>query len=344
MRLVTDLVDLNVATLTVRELQFPENALEAVFPTETKETVEYKLGSTDRFNEATVVRAFDASTPLIGGGEAVEIKGGLPAVSAGLVITETDAIRARRLAGVVGAEELTDSITGAMAKTTKAVQNKYELMRGLALAEHRIVLDENGIKQSVEFDVPAANLVTRALAWSDPAADIIGELFAWAELFSDSAGEAAAQIITTRQVRSWMLRNEGVRQFYAGSGRLTPSVITPQGLNEVLDAFELPAIGVYERLIDTGQRDANRKPIRQRVLPQGKLVMLPTEPIGSTQMGLTEHAVSLAEKGILTQETAPGMVALTFVNEEPLYKAAYTQSIGLPVIDRADAIVTATVN
>ena len=341
MRIITDLVDLQVTTLAVRELLFPENQLEEFFPTVARETVDYRLASTDRFNEATLVRAFDAPSPIIGGPASVVIQGGLPAISAMRVITETDAIRARRLAGVANADEIEDTVTSALAQTTKAVQNKYELLRGLALSTHMVTINENGYQQTADFDVPAAQRPTRAVVWTNPAADIVGELFTWGSVFSDAAGEEAAYILTSKTVLYNMLRNTAVRTLVSPTA--APSVITPGQLNQVLNAYGLPEIRTYERKIDTGARDVDGRPVRARVIPEDKLIFLPADGLGETQLGITAQATLLTERGVLDGGNAPGLVTVTFENEDPVYKAGLTASIGLPVIQRPEAIVTATV-
>lgn len=335
MRIVTDLVDLNAASIAIREIAFPLNRLEAYMPTVERETVDYKLTQTDRFNQATFVRAFDAPAPIIGRPGVVETKGGLPAISALDVITETDAIRARRLAGVQNGDAVTANTNGTLARTTSAVQNKYELLRGQAISLGGIVLAENGVFQSVDFQVPSANKVTRSVSWTNPSADILTELFAWHQAYIDSSGESAEVMLTSNKVWQLMLRNDAVRSLFSPM----PSIVTPDALNGILQAYGLPRVETYERKIEdvTGTK--------QRVIAEDRLIFLPgpDSPIGETQMGLTEEAVTLTERGVLTDDVAPGLVAVTYVNEEPVYKAAKTASIGLPVLQRKDALVTAQV-
>lgn len=335
MRIVTDLIDLQAATLAIREIPFPENRLEAYLPSVESESVDYRLVSTTRFNQATKVRAFDAPAPLIGRRGVVEVKGGLPAVSAMDVITETDAIRARRLAGLGNSDLVVASTEGTLARTTQAVQNKYELMRGQALSTGMVVLNENGVIQTADFEVPAANKVIRAVSWLDPTADIVSELFAWHQAYIDSAGGPAEIILTSSRARSAMLRNEAVRSLFSPR----PSIVTPEALRQILEAYELPRVDTYERRIE----DATGT--RQRVIAENRLMFLPGAgtPVGETQLGLTEEAVTLRERNVLVEDEAPGLVAVTFVNENPVYKAGLTASIGLPVLQRPESIVMATV-
>lgn len=335
MRIVTDLVDLQAATIAIRELAFPQNLLEAYMPTVERESVDYQLVTGGRFNRATKVRAFDAPTPIIGRPGVVEVKGGLPAISAMDVITESDAIRARRLAGIGNSDLVAANTSGVLARTTQAVQNKYELLRGQALSTGMIVLNENGVQQTADFNVPSTQKVTRAVAWTDPSADILTELFTWHQVYIDAAGESPGAILTSNRVWQLMLRNDAVRSLFSPM----PSIVTPDALNGILQAYGLPPVQTYERKIE----DATGT--KQRVIAEERLIFLPSnqDPVGETQMGITESAVTLSERNVLVEEEAPGLVAVTLVNEEPVYKAGKTDSIGLPVLQREDAIVTAVV-
>lgn len=341
MRIITDLVDLQVATLAIREIPFPENRLEQYLPVVENETVDYRLARTDRFNQAANIRAFDMPAPIIGRPDATVVKGGLPAISAMDVITETDAIRARRLAGLDNGDAVANNVNAVLARTTQAVQNKYELLRGMALSQGVIVVNENGVQQAVDFDVPAENKVTRAVSWLDPTANILAELMAWQQVRIDSAGSPAEVALTSSRVLQAMLLNEGIRGLF----NPRPSIISPEALNQQLAAFGLPRIETYDRKIDTGAKDGNGRPVRQRVIAENRFVLLPgaDNPIGETQTGLTEEATLLGEQGVLAEEVAPGMVAVVLVNDHPVFRAGLTASIGLPVIERPDEIVTATV-
>lgn len=341
MQIITDLVDLQVATLAIREIPFPENRLEQYMPVVENETVDYRLARTDRFNEAANIRAFDMPAPIIGRPEATVVKGGLPAISAMDVLTETDSIRARRLARLDNGDAVANQTNAVLARTTQAVQNKYELLRGLALSQGVIVINENGVQQAVDFDVPAANKVTRAVSWLDPAANVLSELFAWHQVYIDSAGESAGVIMTSNRVLQAMLLNTGLRGLF----NPRPEIITPVALNQQLQAFGLPPITTYERKIDTGTRDGQGRPVRQRVIAENRLIFLPAEgtPVGETQTGLTEEATLLTERGVIAEEVAAGLVAVTYVNEQPVWRAGLTASIGLPVIQRPEALLTATV-
>ncbi|ROP45942.1 major capsid protein [Pseudokineococcus lusitanus] len=335
MRIVTDLVDLQGLTVDIRALAFPENALERHLPTVVGETVDYRLAEAGRYNQATVVRAFDTPAPLISRPGVVETKGGLPAISAMDVITETDSIRARRLNGLSNADAFAPTVPGSAARTTQAVQNKYELLRGQALSTGGISIAENGVVQAVDFGVPTANKFVRPVAWTNTSADIVNDLVTWHQQFIDSSGGPAGEIVTSSRVFQQVLRSPSVRALFSPQ----PSVVTPDAARSILAAYGLPPIVTYDRRIEDAAGTL------QRVIAEDRVVFLPGDgaTVGQTQLGITAEAVELASRGVLEADLAPGLTAVTYVIENPVSTAVLTASIGLPVVQRPRSIVTATV-
>lgn len=344
MRNVFDVIDLRVATLAVRQLAFPDNELQAFLPNVATEDIEYRLESTDRFNKAASVRPFGAPTPIIARPGVVETRGGLPAIGALLPVTESERIRARRLAGTPLADVVGPDATRLAAITARATANKAELFRGQVLSTGMIVINENGVDQVADFKVPAANKIVTPVAWTDTAtADMPTDLFTALQAYVDSAGGPPGTMLTSSRVRGLMLRNEAARGLFSPQ----PSIITPAQLQAQLDAYGLPPIRVNDRMIEDAAG------VLQRVIPDNVVIFLPpagSAALGRTQWGLTETGVLLASTAnpfgggnILTPDSAPGMVTVTLVNDEPIYTAVKTDAIALPVIDNARSIVIMTV-
>src|SRR5699024_5725094 len=125
--------------------------------------------------------------------------------------------------------------------------------------------------------------------WSDHAnATPLSDLVVWAQQYSAATGEMPGSIIMSRTARSHMLQSAEVKSA-ARPGVTNPSVIAPAELNAVLEAFELPAITVYETRVDVGGTDT-------RVLASEKVVFGPSDPasLGETVWGITAEALELA--------------------------------------------------
>src|SRR5438094_338629 len=100
MRAIYDLVDLRVTTLAARQIPYSDQTLEDIFPSVNVEDVDYRLVQENLLTQTVPARGFDSPAPVIARPGFIEIRGGIPAFSAADLLTETDLIRARRLAGI----------------------------------------------------------------------------------------------------------------------------------------------------------------------------------------------------------------------------------------------------
>lgn len=347
MRLVFDLVDTRALIQVARERQIDtDGTLAEWLPSVNVADVQYRVVEVGRNNRAAAIRAFDTPAQIAARPGATERRGGLPAISHMLPLSESERMRLRRLAGIAAADdEVENAIFNDADIVTQNVNNRVELLRGEALSTGQNVINEGHVRQTVQHGIPGGNLVAAATAWTDPAADIYGDLSTWQELYVDSDGEEAGVILTSRRVLGLMLRNETIRQMI---GNNTGTVADPGTLNNALAARGLPTIRTYDRKVEDAAG------VAQRVIAQNRLLLLPTgggdagtdgRAIGETQFGITEEAGLLAGANPpqIDAEEAPGLVAVTLVQDHPVLTATLGTAIALPVIGRPKAVVSATV-
>lgn len=335
MRNVFDLVDTRELVATVRSLEFGRNELQRYLPNTEVVDIDFRLVRVDRLNRAAPIRAFDTPAPRGRRPGATELRGALPPISEILDLTESERLRLRRLIGGGDVAELiADAIFNDAAITAAAVANRLELLRGEALATGMILIDENGVLQAVDYEIPADNKVVAPVAWTG-AADIVNDFFTWQEQYVDEAGSGAVEAVMSTRARSLALRNAGVRDLV---GTAAPQA-TPQALNDVLEANGLPRIRVYDRKVE----DATG--VVQRVIPEDRVIFLPgdDERVGETQLGVTEEAVALVNARELDLDDAPGLTAVVMQADEPVRTSTKVAGIGLPVIDRPEAVLTADI-
>lgn len=336
MRNVFDLVDTRELVATIRSLEFGRNELQRYLPNSEVVDIDFRLIRLDRLNRAAPIRAFDTPAPRGRRPGATEMRGALPPISEILDLTESERLRLRRLVGGGDVGDLiAEAIFNDAALSAAAVANRLELLRGEAMWSGMIVIDENGVAQAVDYEIPALNKVAAPIAWTATNADIVNDFFTWQEQYVDEAGDGAVEALMSTRARSLALRNAGVRDLV---GTSAPQA-TPQALNDVLEANGLPRIRVYDRKVE----DATG--VVQRVIPEDRVIFLPGDDnrIGETQLGVTEEAVTLVNARELDLEDAPGLVAVTMVSDEPVRTSTKVAGIGLPVIDQPNRILTADV-
>jgi hypothetical protein len=347
MQIVYDLVDTAELTATVRAVieRETENRLRAYLPFRNVVDIDYRFVRVNRANHAASIRAFD--TPAQRGRRpgATESRGSLPAISEILDLTESEKLRLRRIAGAGAgtiAAAIRDNVFADAATAAQAVANRLELLRGEVLSTGQIVIDEGGVNQVIDYEVPAELIVAAPVAWTDTVnSNPINDLFTWLEAYNDNGNDGAGVILTSDRVRNLLLRNEAVRQLAASSAG-TPSIITPGVLNNVLEAHGLPPIVTYNRKV----QDAAG--VEQRVIAEDRLLFLPGtgdagRRLGETQMGVTEEAVNAAEARRLTLDEAPGLVAVTLKQDHPSLTAVLATAIGLPVLQSPSRLLSADV-
>jgi limonene-1,2-epoxide hydrolase len=336
MRLVLDLVDnLRAINLAARQVLDPNNMLRAFLPVQPVEDVRYRLTQSQRVDVVGAVRALGTPSRQIRRPGVTEIRGGLPAISAMESLTETDLVRARTMAGLDVSGELTRSVAASSATTALAVDNSFELLRGSVLATGLLAVDNGEIVQSADFGVPAANRFAAGVSWLDTEnATAFDDYLAWAERYLRSAGGPAGACITTRTVWNLFLRNKQVREQFA-TGGVVPARVRPGDLAELLGSYGAPTMTTYERVID-----------RQRVWPEGRLTFLPgagQTRVGSTLLGIPEQTVQLVGAQVLNAAEAPGVSVVTLVQDHPVSRHVNADSLGLPALERPEAIVCAKV-
>lgn len=340
MRIVYDIVDTRQLTAVIRQFPFGENRLQAFLPNRSVEDIDYRFLTGRRTNRAATVRAFDTPARIGSRPGATERRGTLPSISEMLPLSESERLRLRRLTGTEG-DLVRQAIYDDAFTAASAVANRIELLRGEALATGRIVIDENGVQQEIDYGQPADLRVSASTAWSDPAADILGDLLTWIEAFNDHGNDGAGTLLVSQRVLGLMLRNEAIRGLVQ-TGPNAPAIVSIDALNQTLVAHGLPPVAVYNRRVE----DANGNAVR--VIPEGTLLMLPDTTdgqgrLGETQLGVPEEAVAAVNARAIPREDAPGLIAVTLQQDHPVLTATLVTSIALPVIDQPERFLSATV-
>ena len=109
-----------------------------------------------------------------------------------------------------------------------------------------------------------------------------------------------------------------------------------QTLGNVLDAFDLPPIRLYDTAMPVGGST-------QRVIPANRLLMLPPGAPGATFSGTTAEAIELAGARAIAADQIAGMTAVTEKTYDPVITWTKVSAIALPVLYQPEAITVATV-
>lgn len=336
MQLVDDLVPDYAATiLAARQIYGEGQSLRNLFPITPVEDVRYRLAQRRPVDVVGAVRNFDTPSRQIRRGGVITIQGELPAVSAIDTLLESDLIRVRQLAGQPIASLLGDQVTESAARVAIAIDNAYERMRGQVLSTGTLAIDTGDeFIQAIDFGVPDENRYTAETLWSDEDADPVDDLVKWADLYADTtqSGSYPATALTSRRVFQTMLRHPKVLALFGVQG-VAPALVTPDGLNGLLAAYGLPQFVVFDRRVDGVRTTADNV-----------ITFLPGDgPIGATYLGVTEQAITLAGRGVLTAGQTAGVTVATLISDHPIQRHVNGDALGLPVLQRSESVAFATV-
>jgi len=322
-----DLVpDLRPVILAARELRDARNTLARFLPNVPVQAITYRLGRRKRVDQTVPIRAFDAPATPIRRPGVVDVRGELPAVTPIVDLSETDLnmefILAQQLAGQqVDWQPWVNAAAGLVAVTA---DNTFELMRGQALSTGIVSLAaEDGTVHEVDFDVPAERKITVAAPW-DPsttagATAMFADVEAAHDAHHDGSGSPSGLALTTAKVNRLFLR--GLQQIFP------QQPVGQISLNAYFTDRGLPGVTTNDRTLRA--EDGTRT----RIYPEGHLTFLPgAEPIGRTELGVTQESVQQVQNRVLAAPEAPGLTIITLGQDNPVQRAVKGAAVGLPVI------------
>lgn len=325
---VIDLIpDLKPTILAARQVQDARNTLAQYLPYRTTQSVSYRLGRRSRVDQTVPVRALDAPAVPIRRPGVVDVRGDLPAITPIVDLSEQDLtqemIIAQQLAGIE--VDWTGPVNSAAATGAATIDNTFELMRGQLLSTGKISLAAaDGSVHEVDFEVPSAQKIEVTDKWTLTDGDPFADLEAAHEAFIQGAGSPAAVMVTSRRTYRLML---------ARLQKMFPN--QPVGMGQLggyLSDQNLPQVVTNDRTF------RNPDGTKTRVFDEGTVTFLPEEPVGSTELGVTQEAVQQVQGRTLVAAEAPGLTVVTLGNDNPVQRSVKVAAIGMPVLRDNDAI------
>ena len=328
MQMIDLVPDLRPTILAARQVRDANNTLARFLPYREVQSVSYRLGRRQRLDQTVPVRAIDAPAVPIRRPGVLDVRGDLPAVTPIVDLSEQDLtnemVIAQQLAGIaVNWEPVVQAAAGQAAKT---VDNTFEAMRGQALSTLKIALTSaDGVVHDVDFGADVSQVVNVTNRWDQAGGDAFADFAAAHGEHIDRAGAPAGIALTTAKVKRALLAALAVKYPNAP--------VDVNTLNAYLTANDLPQILTYDRSFTAYDGT------KSRVYPEGTLTFLPgDEPVGATQLGVTQEAVQQVQNRVLAASEAPGVTVVTLGKDNPVQRAVKAAAIGLPVLADIDQI------
>lgn len=263
---------------------------------------------------------FDAEAPIgdTGGGEEKTIR--LLPVSRKLKLSEyeqvTEPARVQQLA-----EDRADELV-------KQVIRRLNRARAEALVSGKLVLNENGIKQTANFGRKSAHTDAAPTALWSTATDPIQDLRRWADMVADESGAPVDTIAGSTRVATALGAKLAAAGYVSGGG----TVVSRGVIDDVLASHGLPPFTVYD-----GRAGGSR------FLPDDRVIMAVAGEAGGTVFAPTVESAdprfNLGDSGA----GRSGIVAGLYKGEDPPIGWVLAKAIALPILANPNATLSAKV-
>lgn len=302
MALWTDVVTPLELTMAARqsldEVERSRSTLSQFLPNRQVNDLSVRLTATGNgLTEVAEFRAYDAETPIgaIPGGKRVTID--LPALGQKIWVSELDQLRMR---GRESSALVRNTVGQTAVQVGRAVADRMELLRGQVLATGKATINENQFIAESDFGRDTKLTTTVSNGWQDAAkATPIADLQAVVDSYVDINGEAPGTLLLSKKAMSALMRSEEIRKTTVGN---TPSLVTQDYVSDLLAAFGLPQVQLYNRTVRQGGKTV-------RVIDEKTALLLPADgsDLGATFWGTTLESDE-PNYGI-AEDDRPGIVA-----------------------------------
>ncbi|MDI9412090.1 MAG: major capsid protein [Bacillota bacterium] len=285
------------------------------------------------------VQAFGAEAQIASRDGHERVAGEIPTIKRKINLAGRALIALRR-EGLGDIDFVRDTLYNDMDNMLDACLARVEKMRMDALTTGKLVLEENGVKMTVDYKVPGDHKQTLSgtSKWDNyEESNPIEDIARWANKVADTTGIRPTRALTSSAILDALLMNKNVRQmFYGdlGGSRL----ISLDDFNAVLRTKRLPTIDTYDVRARVQKENGDYETFS--FFDSKKFVLMPEGKLGDTLVGPTEEAMLDTE--VDAKEMAGAYAAVYQEMEPPMIwtKAAMT---AIPTFPMADSVFQATV-
>jgi hypothetical protein len=348
--IIDDYIPAAELTAYVREVPGPNNLfLENFLPDRFFPDIKIAMRESQRTNRAAQYRNWDAET-RIGKRDTFrssEVKIAPLGQKLPVGEQETLEIQAARNGGSPFAAMI-DAIYNDVDNNVRAIYNRLEIARGDVFMDGVFEMEsgENDLEGlKADFGLDPLNQVSPAGAdWDDEENSVpLTDLRAWMLRYSTLNGGRPGYMVMSEETIGHLAMNKQIRQQISGSSDI--NVLTPfatdEQLTRVMQVNRFPTIVPYDTVIEFLGTE-------KRVIDQGKVIFLPTDPasLGYTAWGITPESLMLVrgQNPSLTFEEASGMIGVVLREGDPAKIWTKVSAVAMPILTDVRRLMVATVH
>lgn len=217
------------------------------------------------------------------------------------------------------------------------VDSTIEAMRMEALATGKVVISENNLNLTIDYQVPDTNQETLSGTglWSDANSKPLEDIQRW-NLELDSPANRA---VTTNKVLMTMLSNPSVQTAVSG---VLGKVPTKVDVNNYLMAQGLPQIATYDEKYRVLKSDGTY--IKKRYYPENHFTMIPEGSMGQTLFGPTAEERRMLQDPSVEVTMVGNVLAMVYEeNLDPVSTWTKAVATAIPTFTQAHNVFQAVV-
>lgn len=289
----------------LREVQYPELALESLFPERKQPGLKFtQIQGASQTPVAATVHAFDTESE-IGSRQAETRDLELFLIKRKLQLTEEQIIALESPRNEAEKKYLMSNVFNDVDTLVQGVRARAEAMRGEALADGKITIKENNLNLVVDYGVPVAHkeALTGTDAWSHADSDPYEDMLRW----SQALGTAPTRALTSQRILMTLLRHPLTK---AALGKGDSGIVTRADLNAFLGELGLPQIATYDAMYRVQKADGTYE--SKRYFPEKKFVMFSDSTLGETVYGPTAEEIRLTRDPSIEIKMTDKILAMVY--------------------------------
>lgn len=292
-------------------------------PNDTVFDVDFSYGVvTGKYSQAASVTAWDAGAPLRDKAGVGVAYGSVAKIQNGFKLTEKELIKFNRPRSDQERDQVIDFVYNETDDLIEGVRDTEEFFRAAAIYKGQLDLSEHNVEVTVDFNIPAANKLNAAAAWSDPAtATPLQDLQAAVKQFKKAnRGQMPAMMHMSGAAEANLLQSEQIKAQIYGSPT-DRRILTSTDVRNVFSALSLPDYAVTDEMVDLGDGE-------ERLLPEDRIVLI-GQGLGNLLLGPT-----------VENNYQPGIYVVPEIKAtNPPQQAVFVGETAFPALKRPHAIV-----
>lgn len=218
------------------------------------------------------------------------------------------------------------------------VRARVEALRMEALGTGKIVLNENGVKGTIDFGVPSGQKGSKT--WLSGTPTILEDITDMVHAVVTGSGFRPTRILTSQKILNGILKDERIRKAMYGVN--SEKVANLNDLNQLLVSQGLPKIATYDSMYRT--QGANGKYTTVRYFKEDSFVLMPEGKLGDTFYGLTAEEVRLRNAPGVDIEVFGNILTQHYTTNDPVAEWIKAVATVMPSFPTANQIYIATIS